>query len=186
MGSLSLNDLYGMIREQIRHEDNLVNQRLNWLLLSQAFLFTLFTSILTADRSQNSRYIDTRVEVWIPCFIAATGIILALLSFLGIVAAFSSLKELRTTWKERLNCREAPETGTPQGFPQITWVGDGWEKSVHTASGTPFLLVVIWGFLILVVRPPLMPIWSILLVGFVLTVLLGILLYMFFSMRRTY
>lgn len=42
-------DLYNALREQWTHEDNLVNHRLMWLILSQGLLFTAYGT-LTIDK----------------------------------------------------------------------------------------------------------------------------------------
>ena len=42
-------DLYHALREQWTHEDNLVNHRLMWLILSQGLLFTAYGT-LTIDK----------------------------------------------------------------------------------------------------------------------------------------
>ena len=39
---LSALDSYQLFRSRIEHEDNLIIQRLSWLLASQAFLFTAY------------------------------------------------------------------------------------------------------------------------------------------------
>lgn len=41
-------ELYRALREQWTHEDNLVNHRLMWLILSQGLLFTAYGTIATA------------------------------------------------------------------------------------------------------------------------------------------
>lgn len=41
-------ELYRALREQWTHEDNLVNHRLMWLILSQGLLFTAYGTISTA------------------------------------------------------------------------------------------------------------------------------------------
>jgi hypothetical protein len=41
-------DLYRALREQWTHEDNLVNHRLMWLILSQGLLFTAYGNLSTA------------------------------------------------------------------------------------------------------------------------------------------
>jgi len=41
-------DLYRALREQLTHEDNLVNHRLMWLILSEGLLFTAYGTISTA------------------------------------------------------------------------------------------------------------------------------------------
>lgn len=49
-GDLLLSDweLYQALREQWTHEDNLVNHRLMWLILSQGLLFTAYGTLSTA------------------------------------------------------------------------------------------------------------------------------------------
>jgi hypothetical protein len=41
-------ELYRALREQWTHEDNLVNHRLMWLILSQGLLFTAYGTLTTA------------------------------------------------------------------------------------------------------------------------------------------
>src|SRR5712675_612328 len=41
-------ELYRALREQWTHEDNLVNHRLMWLILSQGLLFTAYGTLSTA------------------------------------------------------------------------------------------------------------------------------------------
>ena len=41
-------ELYRALREQWTHEDNLVNHRLMWLILSEGLLFTAYGSLATA------------------------------------------------------------------------------------------------------------------------------------------
>jgi hypothetical protein len=41
-------DLYRALREQLTHEDNLVNHRLMWLILSQGLLFTAYGTVSSA------------------------------------------------------------------------------------------------------------------------------------------
>lgn len=42
-------DLYRALREQWTHEDNLVNHRLMWLILSEGLLFTAYGTLSTAN-----------------------------------------------------------------------------------------------------------------------------------------
>src|SRR5881628_2698690 len=39
-------DYYQLIRQRIEHEDNLIVQRLSWLVASQSFLFTAYAIVL--------------------------------------------------------------------------------------------------------------------------------------------
>ncbi len=48
MNSMPDWDLYRALREQWTHEDNLVNHRLMWLILSEGLLFTAYGTLSTA------------------------------------------------------------------------------------------------------------------------------------------
>jgi hypothetical protein len=46
--SISGIQYYEIIRSQIEHEDNLINQRLSWFVAAQAFLFSAYAILLNA------------------------------------------------------------------------------------------------------------------------------------------
>ena len=46
--SISGIQYYQIIRSQIQHEDNLINQRLSWYVAAQAFLFSAYAILLNA------------------------------------------------------------------------------------------------------------------------------------------
>ena len=142
---LTKKELFELIREQIRHEDDLVNQRLNWLLLSQASLFLGFTSIITADK------LDITIRVWAPFWIAFVGGLFNIYSFVGLNAAYKSLRNLRESWYQ-VNGEET-DRGLQNGFPKITWTGKKGQRAIFTATSTPFIILTIWWIIALVSYP---------------------------------
>src|SRR5215469_4436833 len=52
LDSLGPLDWYRMIRDQIQHEDNLIVQRLAWLMAAQSFFFTGYAIMANASPSQ--------------------------------------------------------------------------------------------------------------------------------------
>ena len=144
-GEITKKELYEMIREQIKHEDELVNHRLNWLLLSQAFLFTAFIAIAT---NQNAMpHIGSDLVPYIPIGLAAIGFIINALSFIGINSAHNSLDELRNIWYGRYPEEKKSEEGVYANFPQITWEGSRFSRAINTATSTPLIISIIWIFL---------------------------------------
>jgi hypothetical protein len=133
---LTKKELFELLREQITHEDSLVNQRLNWLLLSQAFLFAAFTSLITGDIK------DSNMETLAPFGIAIVGGLFSIYSFNGLRAAYMSLRNLRETWYA-INGQET-EQGIQKGFPKITWTGKKGQKAIKTATSTPAIILTIW------------------------------------------
>ena len=148
---VSRKELYEMIRKQIEHEDNLVNQRLNWLLIAQAFLFAAITAILTHDKPIG--YVNGNYIPWVPFGITIMGFFINLFSFIGIRAAYKSLKRLRENWYYPCSCEEERGNLIKDGFPQITWVGQWYEKSFNTSSGIPILIMITWTLLAYAVIP---------------------------------
>jgi hypothetical protein len=147
---ISRKELYEMIRRQIEHEDSLINQRLNWLLVSQAFLLAASTTILTRDISQQTLLKPADVPI-VLSVITVVGLVLSSFSLMGIRTAQDSLKNLRETWDRSLST-EPKRHALDEGFPQITWVGKGF-KAITTAKGTPVLTIVIWLMLAFVSAP---------------------------------
>jgi len=156
-----------MIREQIRHEDGLINQRLNWFLLSQAFLFAAFTTIITSDNQTNPS--TAIIQHWIPFGIAITGIILNISSFIGLGTAYASLKNLRETWYE-VNGVGDEGKRLHKGFPQITWVGGKiYERAIATSTTTPWIVFSVWALLAAATIPiPSVVVWIIAIVFLIL------------------
>jgi len=134
---ISLEKRFELIREQIKHEDELINQRLNWLLLSQGFLFAAFTAIITADKTQI--IVNPNTLHWIIAGIPVTGLAFNLFSFFGLDAAYRSLKYLRLNW-----IKYQPSSNQDQAyyesFPQVTWQ----KPAITTASGTPIIISAVW------------------------------------------
>lgn len=148
---LTKKEMFEIIREQIRHEDGLINQRLNWLLLSQAFLFAAFTTIITNDKEMN--FVNPVVQAWIPFGIALAGTILNISSFVGLRTAYASLKNLRETWFE-VNGEGKDGEKLKNGFPQITWVGGNiFQRAIATSTTTPWIVFSVWILLAAITIP---------------------------------
>ena len=85
---------YDRFLSNIEHEDNLINHRLSWLLVSQSFLFG-------ASVAANP----------VPSIIRIIGIVSALASYVGLVAAILSIATLSRLCEERIPDRFPPAVG---------------------------------------------------------------------------
>jgi hypothetical protein len=54
---------YEIIRSQIEHEDNLINQRLSWFVAAQAFLFSAYAILLNAAPQVRLEGFATQQEI---------------------------------------------------------------------------------------------------------------------------
>jgi hypothetical protein len=75
-------ELYRALREQWTHEDNLVNHRLMWLILSQGLLFTAYGTLSSAKLH------------WLVIGFPFFGMAVAAVIGVSIFAAFEAIEEL--------------------------------------------------------------------------------------------
>jgi hypothetical protein len=87
-------ELYSLARAQIHHEDNLITQRLSWLIASQSFLFTASAITLNAPATPRSALFESQQQVLaalIP-LVASTICALILMTILAGVAAMAGVR----------------------------------------------------------------------------------------------
>ncbi|MCE1251957.1 MAG: hypothetical protein LWX83_00240 [Anaerolineae bacterium] len=104
--------LYLMIREQITHEDELINERIGWSLTSQGFLFIAYTGLLNLDIK------SVVFGAFLPSIIAFLGIILCLTAYSGVASAIASLERIHKYARERFNMDV--DGGINMKFPYIS------------------------------------------------------------------
>jgi hypothetical protein len=96
-------ELYHALREQWTHEDNLVNHRLMWLILSQGLLFTAYGT-LTIDKHR-----------WLVYGFPVFGMAVAAVIGISISAALDSSRAIEAEYRraglERL-CHLVPQSAT--------------------------------------------------------------------------
>jgi hypothetical protein len=92
-----------MIAEEIRQEDNLIGQRMSWLVMSQSFLFGTFVTLLPQGAVVN---VATGVVRLLHFLIPLVGVLLSLLVLVAMGAASYALAQWRA---ERDRICEMPE-----------------------------------------------------------------------------
>jgi hypothetical protein len=75
-------EFYNLFRQQVVSEDNLVNYRMTWLLLLQAFLLAILGGALSQSFQQHVK--DIELFKWLICVIGISG---SLLIGIGVWAA---------------------------------------------------------------------------------------------------
>ena len=115
-------DLYHALREQWTHEDNLVNHRLMWLILSQGLLFTAYGT-LTFDKHR-----------WLVIGFPVFGMAVAAVIGVSIFAALDSSRAIEAAYRqaglERL-CHLTPQSGTAH-------------RGNWAAKALPFVFGTLW------------------------------------------
>ena len=91
--SLSPSDFL-FLREEIRHEDNLVNQRVAWLVSSQSFLLTAFAIALNSPAHARFPHYE-RLNATLIAVIPIAGVVICLVSVLTILAGVLHMRQIR-------------------------------------------------------------------------------------------
>jgi len=87
-------DDYMFLREEMRHEDNLVNARLSWLINSQSFLFGAFA--ITLNGSPSTKFpMYAKLNVVLVNWLPVAGILSVAVSYLTILAAVLHIRRVR-------------------------------------------------------------------------------------------
>ena len=80
--------------EETRHEDNLINQRLSWLVRSQSFLLTAFAiSQNSPPQAKSAQY--ERLNISLVSMIPISGVVMCLVSYLTIFAGVLHMRQIR-------------------------------------------------------------------------------------------
>ncbi|HXA13917.1 MAG TPA: hypothetical protein VNW23_02215 [Opitutaceae bacterium] len=128
-----MNEKLEALRRRIEHEDNLVNQRLSWLVAAQAFMLTAFAISLNAPPASR-----------LPSYAAANSALIALLPYVAIaciviiwftlVGAIWSMKLLRA----QAAAITLPNDIPVQSRPAIRGLG------LAAPIGIPIVFLVFW------------------------------------------
>ena len=101
---LSALEYYRLVRERIEHEDNLIVQRLSWLVASQSFLFTAYaivTNGLTAQPPQPACVHFMEQLHLLFQLIPVVGTLTCVLIYVSVLAAVVTMRRLRNSYHSR-------------------------------------------------------------------------------------
>src|SRR3954453_14085287 len=140
---ISALERYHILRDQIQHEDNLITQRLSWLMASQAFLFTAYGILLNAPERAMSLFARQQQE-WLITAIPALAVGSAALIYVSILAGVRALLNL---YREAVRICGGP--GSETGLPPIQ--GTAFTRFLGLTSPmlVPLLFIGVWLFLTL-------------------------------------
>lgn len=93
----SLKEMYDALAYQIEREDNLVNNRVNWFLVTQGFLFAAVGVILGSELTFDTKVLFVKA-------IAVLGALMGIIIALGVLGAEIALEKLREHWTSNKNC----------------------------------------------------------------------------------
>lgn len=131
--AVSAEQYYGLIREQIEHEDELISQRLSWLVAAQSFLFTAYAIVIAnagAPRPQWASDQMRRLAVAIPL----VAILTCTLIHTAIIAGLIAIRNLHRLYRSFF--------GAPGkvGLPPI----QGYRRTLVLGQAAPVIIPVVF------------------------------------------
>ena len=100
---LSALEYYQLVRERIEHEDNLIVQRLSWLVGSQSFLFTAYAIVTNGLATQpptvTTHFMNQLARLF--QLIPVVGTLTSVLIYVSILAAVVAMRQLRNSYRSR-------------------------------------------------------------------------------------
>jgi hypothetical protein len=108
--ALSALEYYNVIRQRIEHEDNLILQRLSWLVASQSFLFTAYAIVLNGlavppPPPTVAEFIAQQQLLF--RLIPVVGALTCALIYVSILAAVRAMRLLRRAYRSRFGQEDA-------------------------------------------------------------------------------
>ncbi len=134
---------YELTRDNIKHEDGLVNYKLTYLLAAQALLFAAYgvaateiTKNAMAGPSMKQALLE-RVIFWVPI----TGLAISVCTLLSLIGSMISLKDLSSGWGNYCQNRNIPKDDFPYVYGRRWAFLLGWAVPL----GLSILFCLIWG-----------------------------------------
>jgi hypothetical protein len=135
-------ELYRIIRERIDYEENLLNQRVIWLIFSQSFLVSAYAIMLNSPPEPKSpMYGDLQsCLVWL---LPSLALILSIIIYISVISALYHIAELRESFETY------PKDDTIERFPAMNDT-----SFIRRLGGLPPILVPLlfigaWAFLLI-------------------------------------
>lgn len=135
-------DFYQLIHEQISNEDSLMNQRVNWLIVSQSFFFGGFATLLSSPpKPEDGGYADLHdLLLWL---IPAISLISSILIYVGILISLIYMADLRKSFQSY------PQDDSIAHFPPIQGTTIARRLAQLPAIVVPLLFIGTWAVLLI-------------------------------------
>jgi len=142
-------EYYKYLRGEIKREDDLTNQRMNWTLQFQGFLITSMTFLLVMGwpaNDQSTAYLEGIIDVRKLALggIGIIGFFVALISYNGVKASRSAINEVIDYWENNI---DEVFNIVPMRAPRTYGArrpGGPFDLGTSNATWIPRLFIVMW------------------------------------------
>jgi hypothetical protein len=104
------NRLYDALRDQVKHEDDLIGQRINWFVASQSFLFSAYAIVLSNIGNGKTQAVADQQHLLV-LMIPVLANVLCMLAWITVYAGEVAITRLRKQFDPL--CHAANAAGLP-------------------------------------------------------------------------
>jgi hypothetical protein len=104
------NRLYDALRDQVKHEDDLIGQRINWFVASQSFLFSAYAIVLSNIGNGKTQAVADQQHLLV-LMIPVLANVLCILAWITVFAGEMAITHLRKSFEPL--CETAADAGLP-------------------------------------------------------------------------
>jgi hypothetical protein len=127
--------LWEVIRSEIKHEDDLIGQRVSWFTASQAFLLT---ALAIAHQGKTTLPSPTNNSLF--PLIPIVALCASILIFCGVLAGIGALSQ----WRARLHALTSRHPEFPRLQNDVWIMAFGWSAPI----ALPLVFIVAWSYLL--------------------------------------
>lgn len=145
-GELTLAELYTLIRSQIEHENELLSQRVIWQILTQAFFFGAYASLLNAPKEAKNSLFESEqtLLLWL---MPVAALLAGLVAYISIVSSLKTIVHLRELYEEHARLK-SPGDPSSKLYPDIQGPVRLGNLAIFSPGMMPIVFTVAW-FLVL-------------------------------------
>lgn len=141
-GELSLAELYTLLRAQIEHENELVSQRVIWQILTQAFFFGAYASLLNAPKEAKS-YLFESEQILLLWLMPVAALSAGLLAYVSIVSSLKTIVYLRGLYEDRAHSK-SPDDPSSKLYPAIQGPAQLGSMAMFSPGIMPLVFTISW------------------------------------------
>ncbi len=139
---LSLAELYGVIRSQIEHENDQVSQRVIWQILTQAFFFGAYASLLNASKEAKN-YLFESEQTLLLWLMPTAALFAGVLTYIGILSSLKTIVYLRQLYEGHINS-QAPRDPSSKLYPAIQGPPPLRYSAMFSPAALPIVFTISW------------------------------------------
>lgn len=135
-------EFYQLIHEQISNEDSSINQRVNWLIVSQSFFFSGFATLLSSPPDPESG-LYAELHHLLFWMIPSISLLISILIYVAILSSLIYMANLRKSFEAY------PPDDTTAYFPPIQGTTSTRRLAQTPAIVVPLFFIGTWAILLI-------------------------------------